>query len=270
MRRRALGIGSAFAALLAAGSMTGCQPAGGTVTTSGDGNRVLFDAADGQDNVVTVSVDATGLILTDAADEVVPAGRCTKIDNHSARCPRVGDALFRVELTLGDGDDRATNTTSEESFLANGGDGDDTLEGGPDVDIFTGGAGRDLLNGNGGDDLLGDGSTDLQEPDVFNGGAGIDRISYGGEPVGVTVDLDGVADDGRAGEFDRVGADVEHITGGQFPDRLTGNAKANQLFGNGGDDVLVGLAGFDELFGGPGTDACDLGRGGGSAFNCEA
>jgi Ca2+-binding RTX toxin-like protein len=182
----------------------------------------------------------------------------------------VGEDLFRVELTLGDGNDSATNTTSEESVLANGGDGDDTLEGGPTVDIFTGGAGRDLVNGNGGDDLLGDGSTDLQEPDVFNGGAGIDRISYGGESVGVTVDLDGSADDGRAGEFDRVGADIEHITGGQFPDRLTGNARANELFGNGDDDVLIGLAGFDMLFGGPGTDTCDLGRGGGSAFGCES
>jgi Ca2+-binding RTX toxin-like protein len=105
---------------------------------------------------------------------------------------------------------------------------------------------------------------------VFRIVGGADTISYIGDTDGVTIDLDGAADDGRRRELDQVGADIEDITGTAFADRLTGNAKPNFFIADAGDDVLLGLAGFDNLFGGPGTDTCDVGRGGGSAVDCQA
>jgi len=80
----------------------------------------------------------------------------------------------------------------------------------------------------------------------------------------VRLSLNGVYDDGSAGEGDRIGSDVEDLTGGRGADTITGNALANLLTGGPGKDVLNGLGGndtfqaldglVDSLFGGTGTD----------------
>jgi Ca2+-binding RTX toxin-like protein len=269
MRRRAFGVGSAVAALLAVGMMTGCEPTGGVVTTAASGVAVTFVAADGQDNEVEVTADADGLFISDATDEITPQGGCTAIDAHEVRCPRSDDRPFKVLISLGDGNDSATNASSE-SVALDGEGGNDTLEGGDASDVLIGGRGLDHLEGNGGNDVLEDGSPGSPDQDVFAGGSGEDTISYRSDTGGVTVDLDGAADDGRDREHDQVGADVEDISGTDFADRLIGNARANFIAANDGDDVLIGLAGADNLLGGPGTDTCDLGRGGASALDCEA
>jgi Ca2+-binding RTX toxin-like protein len=270
MRRRVLGVGLGVAALLAAGLLTGCQPAGGIVT--GDGDIVTFLAADGQDNAVTITLDADGLTLTDTADEVNPAGSCTAIDEHSVRCPRPESGAFEVEIRLLDGNDRSTNSSVDDllDFVeARGDDGDDVLEGGPGADFLVGGRGEDVLKGNGGTDQLHDGSPGVADADVFAGGTGFDTFSYVNETSGVRVDTDGVADDGRRREADNVGVDLEIIVGTDFADRLTGNGKPNIIIGTGGDDVLAGLGGFDRLIGGLGTDTCDVGADGGETSECE-
>ena len=40
--------------------------------------------------------------------------------------------------------------------------------------------------------------------DTFTGGDGTDRVDYSGEPDGVTVTLDGIANDGPATDHDNV------------------------------------------------------------------
>jgi len=129
-----------------------------------------------------------------------------------------------------------------------GAGGDDTLYGSDGVDIIDGGAEDDLLDGGSG-------------PDALDGGDGTDRVSYASRLGSVTVDLDGLEDDGGVLESDRVGADVESITGGSGGDRLTGNGAPNQLTGGPGADTLDGAGGDDELDGGADADALIGGEG---------
>ena len=78
------------------------------------------------------------------------------------------------------------------------------------------------------------------------------------------VSLNGLFDDGAAGEGDKVNSDVENLTGGRGADSLVGNGLANLLTGGAGKDSLSGLAGNDTfqtldrlvdlLNGGTGTD----------------
>jgi len=44
------------------------------------------------------------------------------------------------------------------------------------------------------------------------GSGGTDLVTYGARPAGVVVTMDGVFDDGEAGESDNVGADIETIS----------------------------------------------------------
>ena len=122
-----------------------------------------------------------------------------------------------------------------------GGDGNDTLTGNGEANLLFGADGNDTLTGDGGDDTLYGGDN----TDVMNGGAGVDVASYSTHSAPVTADLDGVADDGAAGENDNVGSDVENLTGGSGADTLTGD---------GGDNLFDGRAGADTLNGGAGTD----------------
>ena len=85
-----------------------------------------------------------------------------------------------------------------------GGDGDDTLDGGPGDDLLLGGAGGDYLIGGTGTDTVSD--------------------AYLAETTTrVAADLDGIRDDGPAGEQDRIRADVENLIGSSSDDTLTGN-----------------------------------------------
>jgi Ca2+-binding RTX toxin-like protein len=169
------------------------------------------------------------------------------------------------ELTGGDGADVIDGGTDEDQLFGRdaidhlvGGGADDELSGGDSGDELDGGAGLDELLGEaGGDDLDGGADNDTLSgdtgfdtfrsgsdgTDVINGGTAIDDLTYaqvGTTPV--TVDLDGVADDGVAGENDSI-AEIENVTGGNGGDTLTGTDPGpNSLIGNGGDDVLAGSA----------------------------
>ena len=109
----------------------------------------------------------------------------------------------------------------------------------------------------------------------FTGGRGFDTVSYSARTAALTVDADGVADDGAGiggatPENDNVGADVEGITGGSGPDTLTATSSGNggilvgsafgtvqvlsRLDGGPGADQLTGSDGPDQILGGSGTD----------------
>jgi Ca2+-binding RTX toxin-like protein len=168
-----------------------------------------------------------------------------------------------------------------------GGDGDDEIrgEGGDDIvagdggpDIVDGGAGSDAESGGDGDDVfeqsgIGQPQNDLPNgADDLSGGPGTDLVQYGdtgfggfgpgalvGRTAAVTVDLDGAADDGGAGEGDNARADIEQVTGGLGDDTLVGNAAANVLRGFAGADVLRGGDSGDQIEGLGATDDDPLG-----------
>jgi Ca2+-binding RTX toxin-like protein len=128
----------------------------------------------------------------------------------------------------------------------------ETLTGGSGIDTLTGSSAANTLNGGGGNDTL-DGATGA---DVLNGGGGTDdTATYASRSATVTVDIDGAADDGEAGENDNVQTDVESLTGGSGSDTLTGSSAANSVAGGGGSDTLDGGTGTDTMSGGTGTDA---------------
>jgi len=72
----------------------------------------------------------------------------------------------------------------------------------------------------------------------------------------VAITLNGVADDGAAGEGDNVGPalDVEDVLGGDGDDLIAGNDNANWLDGGPGDDLLAGGDGPDTFAGESGVD----------------
>ncbi|HEX8647015.1 MAG TPA: calcium-binding protein [Thermoleophilaceae bacterium] len=130
-----------------------------------------------------------------------------------------------------------------------GGDAD-ALDGGDEVDRMFGGPGDDRVAGGEGFDRLSGGSG----ADTVDGGGGVDHVRYDDRTGPVVVTLDLVADDGEAGERDRIGPDVEEIFGTTAADRIEGNLGDNLLIGNDGDDVIVGGGGSDVIAGQGGSD----------------
>jgi Ca2+-binding RTX toxin-like protein len=131
----------------------------------------------------------------------------------------------------------------------NGNDGNDVVTIDPSVTkrvVFNGGNGDDQLNLN---PAAGTAGVD------YSGGDGTDIIDYSASSVDLNISLDGVANDGRAGENSNIMPDVERVRGGSGNDYLTGaDGHNDSLHGNGGNDVIRGGNGDDELYGDDGND----------------
>lgn len=207
----------------------------------------------------------------------------------------------------GSGADTLTGGSGSESLYGNS--GRDRINGGGGADELWGGSGADVLHGNGGRDRLHDGSgadrvygdsgndTFFDGPgkdvfhggsgddgflagtstaaDRYHGGSGTDLVAYYERTEGVTLDADGKSDDGRKGEKDNIGTDVENLTGGKGNDRIHGTNGANLLEGGPGDDRIYGRGGRDVLIGDVGRDHLDGGAGndllyGDPALNSES
>jgi Ca2+-binding RTX toxin-like protein len=196
------------------------------------------------------------------------------IDSSVSLAP-LGSGQPPISLEGGDGNDTLTTASSTQAELTgdNGGsgNGDDTLNGGPGRDQLFGDDGSDVLHGGDGSDTLsagpgndtafGEGGSDNFQTgaapdgaDSYNGGAGSDFIAYSSRSAPVSVSLDGVANDGEAGEQDNVMPDIESVDGGQAGDVLTGDAADNSLLGEDGNDTIGGGDGADQLNGGRGND----------------
>lgn len=132
---------------------------------------------------------------------------------------------------------------------------DDQLNGGAGDDLIEGRGGNDTLHGDQGDDALSGGLG----KDTMIGDAGIDRADYAGITAALTVTLDGLANDGQAGEEDNVQTEV--VRGGDAADSLSGGAGEETLIGGPGSDQLHGGEAADTLIGGPGADLLDGGGG---------
>ena len=191
----------------------------------------------------------------------------------------------------GAGDDRVTGGTGDDRNVdgeegddeVRGGPGDDVAIGGPGTDRVEGGdgadgldvpaneffpddlvtSGADTLDGGAGDDRLGVERRAPLEPDLLSGGEGSDSVTYAGRTSALTLTVDGLANDGQAGEGDDL-REVEQLTGGAESDTLVGSGAADLLDGGPGDDQVAGLGGDDDLRGGAndgGSDGLDGGPG---------
>jgi Ca2+-binding RTX toxin-like protein len=207
-----------------------------------------------------------------------------------------GTARTAIDFTGGPGSDAVDYYDPSnvpyaftEDALFNDGLGLDRIHG--DVEVYLGGDGPDsfklrgpgphVVFGVGGDDTLVSGSG----PDEFDGGYGgdptgvdppsSDTVTYAGRGAGVTVTLDGVADDGAPREGDEILPTVEHVVGTAHPDTLVGPAavpdrRSYELDGGAGNDVLSGGVGTDLIDAGAGDDVVFTLAGSGDAIKCGA
>jgi Ca2+-binding RTX toxin-like protein len=286
-----------------------------TATLSGD--EVIYDAALGETNDLTVTVAGANLTFHDASAPVAAGSGCVAVDPNTVTCPlptgqlsvmledradlftNVGNVGVPTLVDGGTGADVLTGDVGRQILF--GGRGSDTIRGGLGNDrleagdlglaidspgaqnILEGGLGSDyltcdcvgghnVLNGGSGDDRLVNGWWDGNaSPDRYVGGDGNDTVVY---MVPFTSDmdapdarprfisLDGVANDGRAGEKDNVEPDVEGVVGTWGPDVIIASSARNTLFGFRGNDVIRGGAGHDRIRSGGGADTVWGGRGG--------
>ena len=149
-------------------------------------------AEPGEQNAVTISHDAG---ITTVRDEAgIQSGSCDQISPTEVICEQ--DAERRVELVLGDGNDKATLTGPVAGTLR-GGEGNDQLSGGDGADRLEGGAGSDVLRGGGGADTIA-GGEGADAIDVRDGGR--DEVVCGPDEDRVEADAE-----------DAVPADCEHV-----------------------------------------------------------
>lgn len=164
--------------------------------------------------------------------DAITGGEGRDLLDYSARADPVS-----VDIDGEPGDDGGSGeqdsvSTDVEDVL--GGDGDDTLVGSDSDNFLDGGPGGDALDG----------------------GGGVDRLDYSKRSTRVHVDLDGVADDGEAGEDDNT-MGFEVILGGRKDDVLLAGDERSTVLGGAGDDDIEAGAGDDFLQGGPGNDYLD-------------
>ncbi len=256
------------------------------VTGLGGPNKITVRAVTGQ-NLFQVTDTAPITAGVGCAPVAVQVG----LFGVQCRAVPVGGTQFRsFSVTGGGGNDTITNFAPA-AMRADGGPGNDILNGGSLGDILRDSSGSDTLRGNGGQDDLNtesnaagggadvlDGGPELDilqagpGNDTLIGGTGNDRlvgglgadkmnagsgtgdvVAYEGRTARVLVILDGLANDGEVGEGDLI-SNAEDIQGGRGPDTMIGDDNANIFEGFEGDDVLIGGRGADDLRGGTGND----------------
>jgi len=257
------------------------------VTGLGGPNKITVRAVSGQ-NLFLVTDTAPIRADIGCAAAPVQAGlfgvQCRAL-------PGSGGTQFRSFSVNGGGSADTITNFAPAAMRADGGAGNDILNGGGLGDILRDSSGSDTLRGNGGQDDLNtesnaagggkdllDGGAELDilkagpGVDTLLGGSGKDRlvgglgadkldagpgagdvVAYEGRTARVVVILDGLANDGEAGEGDFI-SNAEDIQGGRGPDTMIGDDKANIFEGFDGDDVLIGGRGADDLRGGTGND----------------
>jgi hypothetical protein len=153
------------------------------------------------------------------------------------------------------GDDRIdASALTASSLLADGGVGGDYILDGAGNDTINGGAGGDVNIAGGG-------------TDVFNGGDGDDTVDYSGRGAPVTINLNGGAVSGQAGEGDTLNS-VEGAIGSPFNDTIVASGVGTRLTGGGGNDALTGGAGEDRIEGSEGDDTIDARDGRFDSIDC--
>lgn len=218
------------------------------IRDQGGKDRVFGDA--GNDTLVQAPTVDNGDLLNGGPDV-----------DEASYAARTGSVTLSVNNGIAD--DGAAGETDRLLGIEDviGGGGNDTITGSVDANHIEGRGGvdtiRDLI---GADHVLGGSGNDillsqfyLDPLDVFDGGTGIDRVSYSSRDENLSITLNGIADDGAVGEFDRILA-VENLTGGTGDDAIAGSNAVNVLSGSAGNDTIRDSGGADVVNGDGGND----------------
>ncbi|NES19691.1 MAG: protease, partial [Symploca sp. SIO3E6] len=152
---------------------------------------------------------------------------------------------------------------------ANGGSGNDIIEGNIANNLLIGNAGNDTLRGQGGaDTLIGGSGNDYLDSDtvggvdtigdLLDGGSGNDTLR--GEAGNDTL-IGGSGNDRLTGDDSTINFGNDSLSGGSGADTLNGGSGNDTLDGGSGNDSLDGGAGNDTLNGGAGRDTLNGGAG---------
>jgi hypothetical protein len=193
----------------------------------------------------------------------IGAGCSVFITTGIASCGIGADASLRLttndnaDVIDGSGTAAPFDASSHEVFDTKGGDDvlkagplDDEVQAGDGDDTIVGGAGADALHGDAGNDSL----TGLDSGDVIDGGAGDDSLDLSGLLSGVSISLDGEANDGPLGADANVIA-IETVRGTPSDDLMSGSGAPDRFESGDGDDrVDVRGGGADVVDCGPGAD----------------
>jgi Ca2+-binding RTX toxin-like protein len=178
-----------------------------------------------------------------------------------------GPVVVTLDNLSNDGDSAEDDNVLADTENIIGTAASDVIIGSDFANVITGGGGNDQIDGRGGDDTLRDGGTPSGADDL-NGGAGRDAVTYLGRTTGVTVRLNGLADDGN--DVDDAGPtgsrgdnvrDVETVAGTDRTDFVQGDEGPNTVDTNGGDDSVQGRGGNDTIIGDRGGDILEGGDG---------
>jgi hypothetical protein len=253
LRPRTIGLGA-----LAAIACGVCAPAAAGSTVSNQFGDGVSIQGDNNADAIVLSGNSSLITVVDTGVGGATAGMgCNQVNVTTVTCaPAAGFELRYYGASLGNGPDSFVNQDFADGsgqIDAQGSTGAKTITGGPAPEYISGGDDSDTLSGGDGNDGLFDGSGPFESGaagnDTLNGGPGIDTTQYGREvPAPVSLTLDGVANDGWAGETDNLLA-LETIQGGNGDDTIIGDGSPNLLLGGVGADTILGLGGNDELFG---------------------
>ena len=269
---------------LAAGTATGADAAGDTFVNVNSVFGSDFDDMLHGDDLPNSLLGGGGVdhILARAGDDYLEGGfegdhldggdGIDSINYYSSNDP------ITVDLAAGtiDGGEGTGDTPVSIEYVA-GSPHDDVMLGSAGYDRFEGYYGNDVLDGRGGDDELQGGygddqisggpgddwlaeQSDQDGADLLDGGEGFDLVDYWGRDAGISLSVDGVANDGEAGEGDNIIA-VEELGAGNNADIITGTADVDKVKSRGGDDNVTAKGGGDKVNGGGGDDKVNGGGG---------
>jgi Ca2+-binding RTX toxin-like protein len=246
----------AITALVTLFALVATAPAAASMVSAASGAFQII--GDNDDDAITLSGTPTAITVVDTGTGgVTPGSNCAAVNGQTVTCTTPpGGVPFQIFFAiLGSGVDSFVNVDLEISGSVGsfGFDtGTKTINGGPGTQGISGGLDSDMLDGGPGEDQLFGGGGTVADPtggnDTLIGGPGEDTTQFFREvPTPLTVTLDGLPNDGQAGEADNV--QTENVLGDQGNDTLIGDASANQLSGGEGADQVSGLGGNDRLFG---------------------
>ncbi|MCX5195863.1 hypothetical protein OOK31_18535 [Streptomyces sp. NBC_00249] len=144
------------------------------------GSQINFAALPGESNNVTFRVSMSGgfLEVNDSGNPLTPGPGCVQFANpNTVRCGAAA-SVTRIQASLGDRDDVATNNTSIASDIV-GGEGDDILVGGSGPDRLTDSDGWNAAPGATTLTFDGRGGNDT----ILSRNGGFDRINCGENPA---------------------------------------------------------------------------------------
>lgn len=251
------------------------QPAFGATVSMVSDFKVVYEAALGEINDVSLVEAPEGVfMITDLNAAITPLTQaCMSISPNAVRCDFRAEDAIDLRVFVKDGADSVDvgnafarvyggagpdTLSASHGALLYGERGDDRLIGRAGEQGLLGGPGTDSLEGGAGRDWLAGGLG----TDVIAGGSEADMVSYFRVSAPVRISLDGLANDGAAGENDWVQADVEDAEGGTGPTTFIGNAGPNRLFGSSSEgDVFRARGGSDFIGCGNGPDVVSAGSG---------